>query len=149
MIVQTVVLLYHFFYLYVRVCLLNIQKLAKMESYHVIITYFNFNRWYCSVQFFVNVLTNCTLSICLSIHVHVDLVPALFWTSSSKPLGCMDFVLLRRPTISGVTACSGSMTKKGLQIHVFHFADNSPPKELTPDGYPFLLPSLMLSFCHP
>ena len=57
---------------------------------------------------------NCILStcICLSIHVHVDHLPALFWTSSSKALGCMDFVLLRRPTISGVTACSGSTTGK-------------------------------------
>lgn len=44
--------------------------------------------------------------------IHGDLVPALFWTSSSKALGCMDFVLLRRPTISGVTACSGSTTGK-------------------------------------
>ena len=42
----------------------------------------------------------------------VDCLPALFWTSSSKALGCIDFVLLRRPTISGVTACSGSTTGK-------------------------------------
>ena len=39
-------------------------------------------------------------------------LPALFWTSSSKALGCMDFVLLSLPTNNGVAASSGEITGK-------------------------------------
>ena len=49
---------------------------------------------------------------CYNLVATLRTVPALFWTSSSNALGCMDFVLLRRPTISGVTACSGITTGK-------------------------------------
>ena len=71
-------------------------------------------------------ISYCSGDQCLSFYsksytiLHTLYIPALFFTSSSKALGCMDLVRFKRPTTSGVRLLSGVMTGKRSSDTLLH-----------------------------